>query len=60
MFPRCLHMGPETGPCVSEEEGEKYEFALDPETDQELIDALEAADEKGRLIASVFAEEKKE
>ena len=46
--------------CVSEEEGEKYEFALDPETDQELIDALEAADEKGRLIASVFAEEKKE
>ena len=47
-------MRPETGPCVSEEEGEKYEFALDPETDQELIDALEAADGKGRLEQQIL------
>ena len=29
---------------MSEEEGEQYEFALDPDTDQELIEALEAAE----------------
>jgi len=39
---------------VSEEEGEKYEFTLDPETDQELIEALEAADEKGRLEQQIL------
>jgi len=39
---------------VSDGEREKYEFALDPDTDQELIEALEAADEKGRLEQQIL------
>ena len=39
---------------MSDGEGEKYEFALDPDTDQELIEALEAADEKGRLEQQIL------
>lgn len=39
---------------MSDGEGEKYEFALDPDTDQELVEALEAADEKGRLEQQIL------
>ncbi len=39
---------------MSDGEVEKYEFALDPDTDQELIEALEAADEKGRLEQQIL------
>ena len=39
---------------MSDGEREKYEFALDPDTDQELIEALEAADEKGRLEQQIL------
>jgi len=39
---------------VSEEEGKKFEFILDPETDQELIEVFEAAEEKGRLDEQIL------
>ncbi len=39
---------------MSEEEGKKFEFILDPETDQELIEVFEAAEEKGRLDEQIL------